>query len=557
MRRDSFGAGLPRLTGFFATGFLLSAVVLAWLGFRAVSEWQRSARQSGQYRAEAAVDVLTAALSRDMRALQVLVLPSALVPEADDGARAAVRTVAAAFAKYPYAEAFFSWDEAPEPSHVTFFSRADRRPSWVSGGVERTYPLVVSSDAAVAARLMQRIDVDARRQRQLSTFDLVLGETRYQVVAAIRYGDSMHTRMTAVRGFTVNMDWIRRAYYPDVAAQLDKVNDPADEVMLSIADGDGAIVGRPLTAADGPVAERTLAALFFDPIAVAIAPPGDLRRDMLTVRAVAAGDPLLQAAGIGTRRAWIFGSASAAALGFGFILTLQGLRAKEHLAAVRAEFVSSVTHELKAPTSTISAIGETFYSGRASTPELTHEYGRIVFHEAKRLGRLIDNLLAYSRIADVTEVYSFVNLEPGEVIDDVLRDFGSQLKYEGFQVHVEVAEDLPAIRADRRAMSLVLGNLLENAIRYSPTEREIRMEARRAGRMVEFTVVDRGMGINAEDLPHVTQRFYRGKSRERSGTGLGLAIVERIVRSHHGRVRVESTPRVGTSVHITIPAATA
>jgi two-component system phosphate regulon sensor histidine kinase PhoR len=114
---------------------------------------------------------------------------------------------------------------------------------------------------------------------------------------------------------------------------------------------------------------------------------------------------------------------------------------------------------------------------------------------------------------------------------------------------------LPPVRADATALELLLNNLIDNAIRYSSEIRELTITARAEGARVALRVTDRGRGIEREELEHVTKRFYRGRRRAASGSGLGLAIVDRIVKDHGGTLEIASTPGQGTTVTVSLPAA--
>jgi two-component system phosphate regulon sensor histidine kinase PhoR len=222
------------------------------------------------------------------------------------------------------------------------------------------------------------------------------------------------------------------------------------------------------------------------------------------------------------------------------------------LTAMRSDFVSSVTHELKTPLANIRAMADTL-ARRPITTDTIRDYAELLMQEAKRLGRLVDNLLAYARVTDVTEVYSFEPVALAELVDDVLQNFRHPLAERAFQVTVDMPLDLPLVRADRTAMMLVLDNLVDNAIRYSAGERYLRISAGRDGANVRIEVQDRGVGISPEELPNVRRKFVRGRLARTDGSGLGLAIVSRIVADHKGTFVLESTVGSGTTARICLP----
>jgi signal transduction histidine kinase len=174
--------------------------------------------------------------------------------------------------------------------------------------------------------------------------------------------------------------------------------------------------------------------------------------------------------------------------------------------------------------------------------------------EAKRLTRLVDNLLAMARITDVADVYSFEPLGLEPLADAVIGDFRQQLSAARFDARVEMPADLPAVRADRTAMTLLLENLIDNAIRYSPTTRSLRISAHQNGDGgVVLEVADRGRGIPQDEIGQVTRKFMRGRHAGSGGSGLGLAIVKRIVADHGGRLAIQSVVNEGTTISVNLP----
>jgi signal transduction histidine kinase len=209
---------------------------------------------------------------------------------------------------------------------------------------------------------------------------------------------------------------------------------------------------------------------------------------------------------------------------------------------------------LKTPLATIRGVGEALVSGRSFTSAKVQTYGQVLDQEAKRLTRLVDNILAYSRVTDISDVYSFEPLAPADLIDEALYGFQNQLARQGFDVQVDMPPDLPPVRADRTAMSLVLDNLIDNALRYSGSGRWLGIRVWLSDAMVHIAVADRGEGIPPDELERVVQRFVRGRHAASGGSGLGLAIVSRLVRDHGGDLSVRSEVGRGTEVEVTLPA---
>ncbi len=541
-----------------AAGIAASILATGWLGYRAVSGWRESARQLADQRAGEWADRLATVLSRDMLGVQSTVLASAqwdqfmLDPPYD------VRLLAAAaFARYPYPESFFAWRGTPRADAVVFLNRSDRRPGWMSGVSPRDpFPVVAEYEPEVARVMLDRIAEDLARRRRFSIFDVTLGGVRYQIVARLLYRDALRERPEGVFGFTVNLPWVREHYFPEVVRQVARMAAPGTTLPLGVLDGDAEVVAGP---ADGvlpePSRRREFPLMFFDPRIITVQPPEDLSRETWAVVAGAGGDPVLGDAITGGNRTLVLAAMAAAVLALGLVLTARATQARSNLAHLRSEFVATVTHELKTPIATIRAAADTMARGRVSHPDALRDYAQLLVQESKRLTRLVDNLLAYSRITDVTEAYAFAALDVAPLIDEVLAGFRSALDGAGFTVRVDIPPDLPPVRGDRTACLLMFDNLIDNAIRYSPAARSLEIRARPAPPRVAIEVSDRGMGIPASELPHVSRRFFRGTRAGSGGSGLGLAIVSRIARDHGGDILISSDVGTGTTVRVALPAA--
>jgi two-component system phosphate regulon sensor histidine kinase PhoR len=269
----------------------------------------------------------------------------------------------------------------------------------------------------------------------------------------------------------------------------------------------------------------------------------------------AAGDVALSQAISGANRTFLIGAASAFALAIGLVMTARAERTNARLAEMRSDFVSTVTHELKTPIATIRAAAETWSQNRLSGIDTFQSYGRLVVDEAKRLSRLVENLLAYARITDIAQVYAFEPLPVGILFKDIQQEFEAQLDEAGFDLLINLPPNVGPVRGDRLALRLLFDNLIDNAIRYSPVERRVHLSAESSGRTVTIHVSDSGIGIAPEEIPLVTQKFVRGSAAPSGGSGLGLAIATRIARDHGGALSIRSALGEGTTVSVSLPAA--
>ena len=230
-----------------------------------------------------------------------------------------------------------------------------------------------------------------------------------------------------------------------------------------------------------------------------------------------------------------------------------------HLSQMKADFVSNVSHELRTPLASIRVFAEFLTLGRAATPDKVREYGARIDLESRRLAHLIDNILDFSRIESGRKTYQFVPVDLREVVDSVLRAFATRLEQGGFEVQVDASEWRPgAVMLDPDAIAQAVGNLLDNAIKYSGDARQITVQLRREDTTAVVAVSDRGIGVPGVEQAKIFERFHRvstGLVHDVKGAGLGLSIVHHVVQAHHGRVVVDSEPGRGSTFAIHLPVA--
>jgi signal transduction histidine kinase len=550
----------PSLTGWMAAGVCLSVALLSWFGYRAVLHAQRSAALLLERRTSDAADVLVMALSRDMRGVEASVLSSSewsdvmLDPPYD-----VATVVASAFARYPYPESFFGWRGELTRSSLVFFDRADRRPAWSMPASESLrFPVMTNTYPAISDDIARRILANRVRGGEFSAFEIELHGVPYQFVTRLIYDDAFHEHLKAGLGFTVNLAWARQFYFPDLTKQVGRIGGSREGLSLSVVDEAGKRITEDVPArGETPTSRRAFPLFFFDSLSVALDSPVNLpRREWaVEVHPVGSASELGLSADSDLVRTLVVAAVAAGVLAFGLALTSNAVRASSRLAELRSEFVSGVTHELKVPLATIRAIGDSVASGRVTDTDTLKEYAQLVVQESKRLTRLFDNLLAYSRITDVTEAYHFEALDLSGLVDEALRGFKSQLSASGFEVDVDIPEQLPPIKADRTAMRLLLDNVIDNAMRYSGSSHWLRIAADQPASGIRIAINDRGIGIPPHELRHVMRKFFRGSRAVSGGSGLGLAIANRIVADHGGSLTIDSTVGAGTTVYVTLPVA--
>jgi len=230
------------------------------------------------------------------------------------------------------------------------------------------------------------------------------------------------------------------------------------------------------------------------------------------------------------------------------------------LAAMKANFVADVSHELKTPLATIRLFCETLQSGRVTSEEKRDEYYTIITRESNRLTNLIDNILDFSRIEAGRKDYEMHPTNVAEVVEEIYNTYRVELDHKGFEHHLRVDTDLPSVEADRDAIAQAVLNLMSNAVKYSGQERylavEVGADTRRGRKGVLISIHDHGIGVRPEDRAHLFDGFYRSPDeqvRQRRGTGLGLALVKHIVDAHHGSLDVESRLVKGSTFRVFLP----
>ena len=180
----------------------------------------------------------------------------------------------------------------------------------------------------------------------------------------------------------------------------------------------------------------------------------------------------------------------------------------------------------------------------------------LIAKENTRLGRVIDNFLAFSRMERNRHAFTPGQVAPADVVAAAVDAAGDRFRQDGCRLEVHAEPDLPPIMADADAMTTALVNLLDNAYKYTDGDKQISLRAHTDGSWVYFDVTDNGIGLSRAACRRVFERFYqvdRELSRSRGGCGLGLSIVEFIAREHGGQVSVRSQPGKGSTFTIAIP----
>ena len=240
----------------------------------------------------------------------------------------------------------------------------------------------------------------------------------------------------------------------------------------------------------------------------------------------------------------------------GGCLLLRDTRREVRMAEMRSQFVSSVSHELKTPLTSIRMFAETLQMNEETGPQMRAEYLDTIVNETERLTRLLNNVLDFSRMERGQKNYHMELAPLPEVLDAAVRTMQFPLAQQGFNLHVKVDGVIPPLHVDRDAIEQAVLNLLSNAIKYAGQSRDIELRLCSQNGSALVQVTDHGIGIPADEQRRIFEKFYRvptPENRAISGTGLGLALVAHVAEAHGGSVEVESKPEGGSTFSIRLP----
>ncbi len=241
---------------------------------------------------------------------------------------------------------------------------------------------------------------------------------------------------------------------------------------------------------------------------------------------------------------------------FGAFLVWRDVRRELRLADLRSQFVSSVSHELKTPLTSIRMFAEILQTRDPPDRKMLTDYLDTIVGESERLTRLLNNVLDLSKIEQDRMLYRPRPTLLTEVMHRAVQAVEYQLQQEGFKLNVQSDDALPSVAVDPDALEQAILNLLTNAMKYSGESREIDLRLRGEDGWAVIEVTDRGVGIPAQELGRLTEKFYRvptTQNRHVPGTGLGLTLVDHMAKSHGGELRVRSMEGQGSTFAVRLP----
>lgn len=359
------------------------------------------------------------------------------------------------------------------------------------------------------------------------------------LVAYILLSEGEDYTVKSALGLELNLEALKKQFFPQI---VNKNNFPADVSIAVLDQGGNVVMGETKNIHSKPAALLPLR----DPLdfwQLGVFPTSEnplLRKSKL--------DLYLNIWGISLLLLIIMAGAA---------LIIVNIRKQQQLSLQKTTFISSISHELKTPLTSIKMFVEFLSKNKKlKEDEETQKYLKIIHAESERLTRLVDNVLDYSRIERGIKKYQFEYEESGAVIRSVVDAFNHHAEVHGVKIELDLQEPLPEVYMDRHAVSQALINLLSNAIKYSVDKKPVKVIGRENGKFLNIKVQDRGIGIRQKHIRYIFRDYYRVEDNQAgniAGTGLGLPLVKHIAEAHGGSISVESIYGKGSTFTLKLP----
>jgi two-component system phosphate regulon sensor histidine kinase PhoR len=236
------------------------------------------------------------------------------------------------------------------------------------------------------------------------------------------------------------------------------------------------------------------------------------------------------------------------------LILIQDLTELRRLETVRQDFISNISHELRTPIASVKALAETLSEGAIEDPSIAKDFLNRINAEADKLAQMVQELGDLSRIESGESPLVKKPLNIAQPIEHAIERLRTQAERSGLVLETNIPSGLPQVLADESRVEQVLVNIIHNAIKFTPAGGRIKVSAEVKENNLVVSVADTGIGIPADDLPRIFERFYKAdKSRASGGTGLGLAIAKHIVEAHGGRIWAESVEGKGSTFKFALP----
>ena len=462
----------------------------------------------------------------------------------------------------PFIEELWLWIESAQ-EHSDKFYVFDRASLGVQSPTadEPAYKRFREASAR-RTQLVPMLLTMSKQQRAIVAFPAVIDGRAKYVQVQLRFTPN-RDRVLGFIGFMVDAEHLRTVFFPSVIQQRianvqQSIGFPPLELYMLDAEG------RPVTAPGVTptssvfVDERSLPLVFFDRELLEYAAPYEQRRETWRVRTGYGSQTIPEIVSANTRPQMALMIVLALVMAGGVFFVASAAAREVRVAELKSNFVASVSHDLKTPLALIQLFAETLELGRIRTSDRAQEYYRIINTEARKLTRLIENILDFSKMEAGLRPYRMAPADLGALTTQVLAEMNSQFDQMRFKVDARIEPNLPRVLVDEDAVEQAIENLLANAMKYSGDSRDIQVHVGRVNGDVCVSVLDQGIGIARREQKRIFRKFYRvdsGLGGGPQGCGLGLAIVDHTMRGHGGFVRVDSEPQRGSTFTLHFPIA--
>ncbi|HZR24319.1 MAG TPA: HAMP domain-containing sensor histidine kinase [Vicinamibacterales bacterium] len=539
-RSVRFAAGLT-------VAIAIPVAVLFYFQFRSISALSQSSAVVLRQLSQETADGVTQSLQDALKApyINIMLRVSQAQTEPLDLSLIAP-TFEQGLAAEPFVSRFYVWSDNTTEHHDEVLAY-DRE----------THGFV--SDVREGAFIVKRVRELAPQKHAITLFDTTIDGKHVYFQAQLRWKTPARERLTSFVALRVDDDRLRRAFLPAFVSAHLKASDGATgfpPLTVTILDGSGQTAYAPNGVNTSRyVDDRPFPMVFFDTELQQYIAPEDRKPEVWRLR-TGYGDQTIADIVAGRERPQrALMGALAALIALGVFFVVRAAAREVRVAEMKSNFVSSVSHDLKTPLALIQLFAETLELGRLKSTERANEYYRIINSEARKLTRLINNLLDFSRIEAGLRRYKRTPANLTEVAKQVLDSLESQFRHNKFNVSLHIDGDVPVL-IDKEAAEQALENLLSNAMKYSPDNREISVLVERANGYGVVRVSDHGIGIPQRLQRKIFRKFFRVQTDAGSGaqgTGLGLSIVDHVMRGHDGFVHVDSEPGRGSTFSLHFP----
>jgi signal transduction histidine kinase len=530
----------------FMLGVMLPAAALIAVGVWHLRTIQREKSVEAVFQREYQQVLAIAEKRIDARAYDIAEEASAKFPEANQGGK-----LEAFLASHPDITCAFLWTGK---GHFEIQSQPDRMGDPETG----------KEDKELSSMLEPWFDLESKDWfAKLKKTQAVEGRHVYLTYNWVTRGDKMQYQSLvvfvprgstaehpALAGFLYDTDYLSNKFFPQALNEVlpnqnqNDTSHPQPVMMVRTAKDHAPLAASICWDGGSPEVERNFEGVF----------PG------LILGIKLYGTTIANISSHFLRTAYLILGALSLLMGGGMLLAYRNVSRELALAKLKSDFVSNVSHELRTPLALIRLYAETLELGRISSPGKRQEYYEIIRKESERLTSLINNILDFSRIESGKKEYSFRETDVADLVRGTLESYRFEIEQNGFQFEQKIDNDLPQVWVDREAIARSLLNLVNNAVKYSATEKYLGVNLYRHNGGVNLEVVDHGIGIPVKEQPKIFEKFYRVGDplvHNTKGSGLGLSLVRHIVQAHGGEVAVESEPGQGSKFIITLPMQTA